>query len=159
MNTVISAEIFNSLCKICKEHGWYMPEENFRKVYKNIEESKTGGVNFANKIICEFNANYRFFNPDGIEQVRMTTTCENYFVTIRLTKLSIAFPAIMHTIDFDEVYNFQTDDFYLDFEDIKSENDIEDVLIQVEEHIKEVNDYIGVKGKMNKKLRNLKGDF
>lgn len=99
------------------------------------------------------------FNPDGIEQVRMTTTCENYFVTIRLTKLSIAFPVIMHTIDFDDVYNFQTDDFYLDFEDIKSENDIEDVLIQVEEHIKEVNDYIGVKGKMNKKLRNLKGDF
>ena len=42
MNTIISAEIFNSLCKICKEHGWYMPEENFRKVYKNIEESKTG---------------------------------------------------------------------------------------------------------------------
>ena len=35
---IISLEIFNSLCKICKEHGWYMPEENFRTVYKNIEE-------------------------------------------------------------------------------------------------------------------------
>jgi hypothetical protein len=47
----------------------------------------------------------------------------------------------------------------LDFKDIKSENDIEDVLMQVEEHIKEINDYIGTKGKMNKKLRNLQGDF
>ena len=89
----------------------------------------------------------------------MTTTCENYFTTIRLTKLFIAFPVIMHTIDFEDEYNFQTDDFYLDFKDIKSENDIEDVLMQVEEHIKEVNDCIGTKGKMNKKLRNLKGDF
>ena len=159
MNTVISAEIFNSLCKICKEHGWYMPEENFRTVYKNIVESKTGGVDFANKIVCKFSVDYSFLNPDGSEQVRMTTTCENYFTTIRLTKLFIAFPVIMHTIDFEDEYNFQTDDFYLDFEDIKSEQDIEDVLMQVEEHIKEVNDCIGTKGKMNKKLRNLQGDF
>ncbi len=156
---IISPEIFNSLCKICKEHGWYMPEENFRTVYKNIEESRTGGVDFANKIVCECNVNYRFFNPDGSDQVRMTTTCENYFTTIRLTKLSIAFPVIMHSIDFGELYHFQTDDFYLDFKDIKSEHDIEDVLMQVEEHIKEVNDCIGTKGKMNKKLRNLQGDF
>jgi hypothetical protein len=156
---IISPEIFNSLCKICKEHGWYMPEENFRTVYKNIEESRTGGVDFANKIVCECHANYRFFNPDGSDQVRMTTTSENYFTTIRLTKLFIAFPVIMHTIDFGELYHFQTDDFYLDFKDIKSEHDIEDVLMQVEEHIKEVNDCIGTKGKMNKKLRNLQGDF
>jgi hypothetical protein len=156
---LISPEIFNSLCKICKEHGWYIPEENFRKVYKNIEESKTGGVDFANKIVCECHVNYRFFNPDGSYQVRMTTTGENYFTTIRLTKLFIAFPVIMHTIDFGELYHFQTDDFYLDFKDIKSEHDIENVLMQVEEHIKEVNDCIGTKGKMNKKLRNLQGDF
>lgn len=156
---IISAEIFHSLCKICKEHGWYIPEENFRKVYRNIEESKTGGVDFANKIVCEYRVNYRFHNPDGTNQVRMTTTCENYFTTIRLTKLFIAFPVIMHTIDFEDEYNFQTDDFYVDFKDIKSEHDIEDVLMQVEEHIKEVNDCIGTKGKMNKKLRNLQGDF
>lgn len=156
---LISPEIFNSLCKICKEHGWYMPEENFRKVYKNIEESKTGGVDFANKIVCKCDVNYRFLSPDGSDQVRMTTTCDNYFTTIRLTKLFIAFPVIVHTIDFGELYHFQTDDFYLDFKDIKSEHDIEDVLLQVEEHIKEVNDCIGTKGKMNKKLRNLKGDF
>ena len=156
---LISPEIFNSLCKICKEHGWYMPEENFRTVYKNIEESRTGGVDFANKIVCKCSANYRFLSPDGSDQVRMTTTCDNYFTTIRLTKLFIAFPVIMHTIDFGELYHFQTDDFYLDFKDIKSEHDIEDVLLQVEEHIKEVNDCIGTKGKMNKKLRNLQGDF
>ena len=156
---IISPEIFNSLSKICKEHGWYLPEENFQTIYKNIEESKTGGVAFANKIVCKFNVNYRFHSPDGTDQVRLSTTCENFFTTIRLTKLFIAFPVIMHTVDFDDEYNFQTDDFYLDFKDIKSENDIEDVLLQVEEHIKEVNDCVGTKGKMNKKLRNLKGDF
>lgn len=156
---LISPEIFNSLSKICKEHGWYLPEENFQTIYKNIEESKTGGVAFANKIVCKFNVNYRFHSPDGTDQVRLSTTCENFFTTIRLTKLFIAFPVIMHTVDFDDEYNFQTDDFYLDFKDIKSENDIEDVLLQVEEHIKEVNDCVGTKGKMNKKLRNLKGDF
>ena len=37
--------------------------------------------------------------------------------------------------------------------------DIEDVLMHVEEHIKEVNDCIGTKGKMNKKLRNLQKMF
>ena len=156
---IISPEIFNSLSKICKEHGWYLPEENFQTIYKNIEESKTGGVAFVNKIVCKFNVNYRFHSTDCTDQVRLSTTCENFFTTIRLTKLFIAFPVIMHTIDFEDEYNFQTDDFYLDFKDIKSENDIEDVLLQVEEHIKEVNDWIGTKGKMNKKLRNLKGDF